>query len=160
MNYDLSTTGFDTLVRHFFQPLSARVGAPLKLLREGIYEIGGSAFVLRIRRGTGHSRDFLVTLSRRASGKSLDDLSDEIGLGVIAQYNQRSLRPHDLDSELDWKLALEEAAEAATAFCLPYLSNAQSDLSGVELFIRTKVEASGIKNKGFQFPSNVQKKWK
>lgn len=160
MNFELSPAEFDALTRHYFEPLSARADAPLRLLREGIYEIAGSAFVLRIRRGAGHARDFLVTLSRRVSGRSLDDLSEEIGLGVIAQYNGRPLRPHDLDSELDWKLALEEAVEAATMFCLPYLLNTQSDLSGVELFIRAKVEASGISRERFQLPPNVQKKWK
>ena len=66
---------FDNAVARFFQPFSERAGFPKRKLRDGIYEIAGQEFVMRIRRGTGHRKDFLVTLSRKASlSRDLDDL--------------------------------------------------------------------------------------
>ncbi len=71
-----------------FEPLAIRAGLPLRKLHDGVYELVGKEFVMRIRRGTGHGKDFLVTLSRKddVSDKPLE-LTGEVGLAVLAEYS-------------------------------------------------------------------------
>lgn len=49
---------FDEGVVRFFEPLAKRIDLPLRKVKSGIYELAGPHFVLHIRRGIGHSRDF------------------------------------------------------------------------------------------------------
>lgn len=157
---DMNDSDFDDAAVRFFGPLAVRANSSLQKLREGIYQIAGMAFVVRIRRGTGHRKDFVVTLSPKKSGaEDLDDLSGEIGLAVIAEYHGRPLQMRELDSKKDWLLAFEEATHAAEMFCLPYLVGEQTDLQGVRRFIEQKVEESGITTKKYHFPPNVREEW-
>jgi hypothetical protein len=157
---NIPSNTFDTLAARFFGPLAERAGLALRQVRDGIYEIAGQAFTVRIRRGTGHRKDFLVTLSPTRSGtEDFDDLRSEIGLGVLADYSERPLKPHPLDSLEDWQLAMGEAAEAARELCLPYLLGKQTDLEGVKQFIERRVEESGIRTKKYRFPRNVREEW-
>jgi hypothetical protein len=156
----MNDSAFDDAVVRFFGPLAVRANSSLQKLRDGIYQIAGTAFVVRIRRGTGHRKDFVVTLSPKKSGaEDLDDLSGEIGLGVFAEYHGRPLQMHELDSKKDWLLAFEEAARAAEVFCLPYLVGEQTDLQDVRHFIEQKVEESGIRTKKYHFPPKVREEW-
>ncbi|HUJ42108.1 MAG TPA: hypothetical protein VLW52_00750 [Opitutaceae bacterium] len=156
---NISAAMFDELVTRFFAPLAKRAGLPLEALGEGIYEVAGSKFAMRIRRGTGHRKDFLVTLSLKQPEQNLDDLSGEIGLGVLADYRGRPLHAHALDSVEDWQLALEETARASEELCLPYLKGKQNDLDGVRRFIERKIDASGIRTERHRFPRNVREEW-
>ncbi|HWA08330.1 MAG TPA: hypothetical protein VG838_02570 [Opitutaceae bacterium] len=156
---NIPASQFNELMTRFFTPVAKRAGFALNVLREGIYEIAGSKFTMRIRRGTGHHKDFVVTLSPREPDRDLDDLGGEIGLAVLAEYSGRPLHRHELDSIEDWQLAVEEAAHAADELCVPYLIGQQSDLSGVRRLIEEKIEASGIRTKKYRFPRNVREEW-
>jgi hypothetical protein len=146
---------FDNAVARCFQPFSERAGFPIRKLRDGIYEIAGQKFVMRIRRGTGHRKDFLVTLSRKASlSRDLDDLSHEIGLGVIAEYNGKQLQALG-----DYRREFAEAAKIAESLCLPYLLGTKTDFEDIQHFVERKVEESGIKTKSYHFPRNVREEW-
>jgi hypothetical protein len=104
----MSKDFFEVGIADSFQPLAIRTGLPLRKLHDGVYELVCKEFVMRIRRGTGHGKDFLVTLSRKkvVSGDPLD-LTGEVGLAVLAEYNGatadalalRARDPHRVHSE-------------------------------------------------------------
>jgi hypothetical protein len=156
----LPNTKFDDSVTRSFGPLAQHVRQPLVKLRERIYQIEGCGFRMRIRLGTGHRLDFLVTLSR--SDRVTEDLSDlkgEIGLGVLAAYNGNPLKAQSPSSINGWQQAFDEAAQAARVFCLPYLLGSQTELDGVKHFIEQKIEDSGIRTKEYHFPRKVREEW-
>ena len=156
----LFSSSFDKHVVRFFGPLAKQAHLQLRKVKEGIYEICGRSFVLRIRRGTGHRNDFLVTLSSKSDERGdIDDLSKEIGLGVIAEFSGRPLRERELRTEEETALAFEEAAASTAAFCLPYLLDLRSDLNALWEFIERKIETSGVRNKKYKFPHNVREEW-
>ncbi len=146
---------FDDVVAQFFQPLANRVGFQLTKLRDGIYEIAGGMFAMRIRQGTGHRKDFVVTLAPKASlSDDLDDLGQEIGLGVVAEYNGKRLQETD-----DYQRDFSEAARIAELLCGPYLLDTKEDFGEIQHFVERKVEESGIKTKKYYFPRNVREEW-
>src|SRR6266705_2643473 len=87
-----NSKSFDNVVANFFAPLASRAKVELRRIVEGVYEIEGQGFTARIRYGTGHRKDILVTLLP-TSEKPLDvaDLSKEIGLGVVAKFHGENL---------------------------------------------------------------------
>lgn len=156
----VSNQQFGEAVVRFFQPLADRASLPLKKLREDIYEITGKGFILRIRRGTGHRKDFVVTLAPAESrSRDLDDLSDEIGLGVVTEYHGQELRAQDVSSLADFQSAVQDAAEMAGEFCLPYLLGTKTDYEEIRRFVERKVDESGIRTKQYNFPPNVREEW-
>ncbi len=149
------TKEFDDAVVRFFQPLANRFGFPLKRWRDGIYEITGRTFVMRIRQGMGHRKDFVVTLApKMALPDNLDDLSREIGLGVIAEYSGEILQ-----AKGDFQNQFEEAAKAAEIYCIPYLLETKKDFEEMRNFVKRRVEETGIKTKKYHFPRNVREEW-
>ena len=54
---------FDDAVTSLFKPVADRAGLELQKLPSGIYQIAGKGFVVRMRRGTGHLKEVLVTLA-------------------------------------------------------------------------------------------------
>ena len=146
---------FDDAVARFFQPFSERAGFPIRKLRNGMYEISGNEFVIRIRRGTGHREDFIITLAPKKSLPSdLDDLGHEIGLNVIAEYNGQQLQESD-----DYQGQFSEGARIAELLLMPYLLGSKTDFEEIQRFVESKVEESGIRTKKYHFPKNVREEW-
>jgi hypothetical protein len=125
-NFDSRFTGletkdriFDECVNQFFKPLAQQSKLPLDKLKDGIYEIRGSAFTMRVRRGTGHSRDFLVCLSdnkSRPESLDVDRLDGEIGLGVIAEFYGEKLGMHAMHLNEGYLSAFEERSQCGAEF--------------------------------------------
>jgi hypothetical protein len=159
---EASTNIFDQGVARFFKPLAESIKLPLRKPKEGIYEIAGSTFTMRIRRGIGHSRDFLICLSEkgtRPEAVAIDDLGGETGLGVIVEFYGEKLGVHALHTDEGYLNAFEEAAKAAEKFCVPYLLDLRSNFGEVRDFVERKIEASGARMKEYRFPPNVRKEW-
>ena len=149
------TGEFDDAADRFFLPLAKRAGLQIKKLCDGIYEIPGRTFVMRIRQGTGHRRDFLVTLAPKSSlPDNLDDLSQEIGLGVVAEYNGKQLQVQS-----DYHSDFAEAAKIAEMFCIPYLLDTKKDFEEIRRFVECKITESGLETKKYRFPHNVREEW-
>ena len=157
---DTSANIFDEGVTQFFEPLAKRIKLPLQKLKDGIYEIAGETFTMRIRRGIGHSRDFLVTLSEKSSTPlSPDELGREVGLGVIAEFNGQKLGTHKLHTTEGYLAAFAEAAKAAERYCAPYLLDLRSHLGEIRRVVEQKIEDSGLRPKKHRFPPNVREEW-
>lgn len=79
---------FEKGVSECFLPLAQKTGLPLVKIYDGVYDIVGKGYRLRIRRGIGHGGGFLVTVSNQEVDPT-DPIKivDEIGLGRIASYN-------------------------------------------------------------------------
>jgi len=160
--FGASTNIFDEGVARFFGPLAERINLPLRKPKDGIYEITGSTFTMRIRRGIGHTRDFLVCLSEKGSrpeSLAIDELGGEIGLGVIAEFYGEKLVVHALHTEEGYLKAFEEAAKATEKFCIPYLLDLRSNFGEIRDFVERKIEASGVRTKEYRFPPNVREEW-
>jgi hypothetical protein len=116
----MSKDFFEIGVADSFQPLAIRAGLPLRELHDGVYELVGKEFVMRIRRGTGHGKDFLVTLSRRedVSDNPLE-LTGEVGLAVLAEYGGATADALALTARDGSPGAFRRAAEAAERFVCP-----------------------------------------
>jgi hypothetical protein len=146
---------FDDAVAKFFKPLANRFEFPITKLRDGIYEITGGAFAVRIRQGTGHRKDFVVTLAPLVLlPDDLDDLSHEIGLGVVAEFNGKQL--HECG---DFQCDFSEAAKFTELLCVPYLLGTKNDFGEIQYFVERKIEESGIQSKKYRFPRNVREEW-
>jgi|GEM_PF-4346159 len=156
----MSKDFFEIGVADAFQPLAARAGLPLRKLREGIYEMAGKEFALRIRRGTGHGNDFLVTLSRKEDVSSDPfQLTGEVGLAVIAEYCGATADPLALTARNGSLVAFRSSAQAAEHFCLPYVLGSRADFAEVQGFVEDKIQKSGAQTKKFHFPPNVREEW-
>lgn len=154
----IADRAFGDAVTTFFAPIANRAGLELQKLRPDIYQIAGSDFILRLRRGTGHRKDLLVTLSRLAVPvRDLDDLSGELGLGVIAEYNGVEFPRDDLTSEESLDSSVRRAAETAEQVCVPYLLGQKSDFDEIRSFVDRKIEAA--REPPFKFPPNVREEW-
>lgn len=154
----ITNAEFGDAVTTLFKPIATRAGLEMQELRAGIYQIAGASFVLRIRRGIGHRKDFLITLSRLATApRDLDDLRGEIGLSVIAQYHGVEMPYDDISSAQAFYSSLRRAAETTEQICLPYLTGQKSDFDEIRSFIDRKSEA--IVDEPFTFPPNVREEW-
>jgi hypothetical protein len=156
----MSKDFFEVGVGDAFQPLAARAGLPLKKLCAGIYEMSGSEFVMRIRRGTGHGKDFLVTLSRKedVSADPLQ-LTGEVGLAVLAEYSGAVADALALTAREGSLSAFRRAADGAERFCLPYLLGRKADFPEIRRFVEDKIQKSGAHTKKYNFPTNVREEW-
>jgi hypothetical protein len=130
-----------------FSPMCAKNQLALKKLGPYAYQISGINFSVRVRRGTGHSKELLITLtSKPPISDSLDDLRDEIRIGVLAKY-------HHLE------LGACSTLEAVEILLLPYLTGKENSISGIQQFIEREIQQSGIRNKTYLFPKNVREEW-
>jgi hypothetical protein len=156
----MSKDFFEVGIADSFQPLAIRTGLPLRKLHDGVYELVCKEFVMRIRRGTGHGKDFLVTLSRKkvVSGDPLD-LTGEVGLAVLAEYNGATADALALRARDSSSGAFRRAAEAAEHFCLPYLLGRRIDFADIQQFVEDKIQKSGAYTRKYHFPPNVRKEW-
>lgn len=143
----------------YFEPLARRINLPLRKVKDGIYEMSGANFVLHIRCGIGHSRDFLVTLAEKKSiVKPVEELSG-LGLGVIVEFNGEKLGPFTFHTREGYLRAFEDEAKAAEQFAVPYLLGRRSNFGEIREFIDRKIEASGIPKKKYHLPPNVREEW-
>lgn len=150
---------FDEGVVRFFEPLAKRNNLSLQKVKSGIYELAGSQFVLHIRRGIGHSRDFLVTLAEKKSiTKPVEELSG-LGLGVILNFYGEKLGTHKLHTSEGYLIAFDEAAQAVDKYCVPYLLGHRSNYGEILEFSAQKIEASGLMRKKYHFPPKVREEW-
>ncbi|HWA27615.1 MAG TPA: hypothetical protein VG734_18305 [Lacunisphaera sp.] len=157
---ELWPVNFDKLVQNHFAPIARRGMFSMRKLAKGVHEIGGRDFAIRVREGTGHSRDFLITLVPGESRiNEPDDLANEIGLGVIAEFFGEPLVKRDMFTPGRFKRGFAEAAASAEKFLIPYLSGERRDLDEIRRFIEGKVEASGVRKKQYRFRPNVREEW-
>ena len=63
---------FDKAVDAFFAPLARKLDLPLIKVRDGVYDISSTHFIMRIRLDTGHRRGLNVIL-RPASFREFDE---------------------------------------------------------------------------------------
>jgi hypothetical protein len=79
---------FETGVAECFLPLAQKAGLPLIKIYDGVYDIVGHNYRLRIRRGIGHGGGFLITLSNEeVDHRDPIKIVNEIGLSRVAGYN-------------------------------------------------------------------------
>jgi hypothetical protein len=149
---------FDDTVTNFYKPIADRAGLKLQKLRSGIYEIAGARFIVRLRQGTGHKKDLLVTMApMKVPGRDLDDLSDEIGLPLIAEFHGIEIPHEDISSNEGFYSSPRRVAETIEQFCIPYLLGRKSDFEELRSFVDRKIEEAGKRE--WRFPPNVREEW-
>jgi hypothetical protein len=127
---------------------------------EGIFEIRNDLFIIRIRRGIGHDKDFLVSLARGTAAAATSDLSlEEIGLRNFAEFNGCDLKCLTLNSLEDWETSLADVGADTEKFLLPYLFGERDDYEAVEQFVDRKTETALKGLAARKYPPNVIKKW-
>jgi hypothetical protein len=165
---NISREEFGELVVRYFEPLVQQVGLSLKRFTQeryhifyDVFEIAGSDFFMRIRRGIGPNKIFFITLSK--TNLNLEDIGDiredEIGLGHFALHDGYDLLHHSLDSLENWQQALKESADAARELCVPYLQGKRNDFEEIRENARRKGEEAARPFRQICFPPNVIKKW-
>ena len=122
------TECFETGVAECFLPLAQKAGLPLIKIYDGVYDIVGHNYRLRIRRGIGHGGGFLVTLSN----EEIDPcdpmkIVNEIGLGRVASYNGAAPEVASISTRDNSLTAYRKAAKVAEEYVLPYLLGIKSD---------------------------------
>ncbi|MBI4658411.1 MAG: hypothetical protein HY735_06130 [Verrucomicrobia bacterium] len=151
-----NTNLFREAVTKFFAPLAEQTGLTLSELADGVYEIEGAKFAMRIRRGTGHRKDMLVTLlATEGRPTDLFDLSHEIGLGMVAEFRGERI---EADQKDDLKEA-ENLAHAAQKFLVPYLLGHRSDHAELTKFVEKRANEVSSEVPAYRFPKNVRKEW-
>jgi hypothetical protein len=148
------------MVRRHFGPIAEINGLPLRERRSGVHEITGHKFGLRIRYGQGHRNDFLITVfPLRTPPHDLDDLSDEIGLGIVAEFNGVPFHGMEVRNEDDAEKAFAVAAESSKSLVVPYLIGEKDEFAGLRQFVEEKIRQSGVREKKYKFPRNVREEW-
>lgn len=134
---------FDKEVEASFGALSEKHGFQLKRLCKGVYEIEAKEFSMRIREGTGHKTDILVTIvptSLRSNNPKY--LDNEKGLGNLAKFNNEELssfwgKPSlDADGEAAYSRAVNRVAVDAERLVIPYLLGLKNDYPLFERFVQ------------------------
>lgn len=150
---------FDDLVVRYYGLIAIQIGLTLTRLADGIYEIAGKSFAMRMRRGTGHFPSFLITVSeRKVVSRDLSDPTGEIGLGVIANFNNVSM-PKGEARLADLEPIFAETAKVAERFGVPYILGEKTDLSEIREFIEKRIQEKGIREKKYHLPKNVRQEW-
>jgi hypothetical protein len=140
-------------------PVARGAGLLLRKVGSNLYEIGGSEFVLRIRKGTGHRDDLLVTVTSSGdTSLDLNSVKDEIGLGAIAQYYGAQFPAPDSSSITDFDLTAATAAQQAQSFILPILTGENKDFLAIKDFIKRKI-AENEQSKSYRNIPNVREEW-
>jgi hypothetical protein len=119
---------FETGVAECFLPLAQKAGLPLIKIYDGVYDIVGHNYRLRIRRGIGHGGGFLVTLSNEElDRRDPIKIVNEIGLGRVAGYNGAAPEVAFIPDRDNSLAAYRKAAKVAKNYALPYLLGIKSD---------------------------------
>ena len=122
------TECFETGVAECFLPLGQKSGLPLIKIYEGVSDIVGHNYRLRIRRGIGHGGGFLVTLSNEEiDHRDPMKIVNEIGLGRVARYNGAAPEVASISTRDNSLTAYRKAAKVADEYVLPYLLGIKSD---------------------------------
>lgn len=148
---------FELATLRHFGALAAQVGLKMVKLREGIFEISGIDFVIRIRRGIGYHRDFFVTVAARCDLSSdVGDPTGEIGLGRAAKFNGSSVDFGNVNAVGNLEVELEKAAKWSREFIIDYLTGGRTDFEDLRKFEGFPLVVSpDVKN----LPHNVKKVW-
>ena len=147
-------------VTTFFAPFVANTKLAIEELGEGIHEVQSKKFIMRIRRGTGHRNDILVTILATAERPANnDDLSKEIGLAVLAEFRGETLAESPFDTEEAYLRAAAELARAAEKLILPYLLGHRTDFTDLKKFVAARAEKALREIPDYRFPKNVRKEW-
>lgn len=146
---------FNASVARYFGPLVKRFALSLRERCKGVYEIDGNGFVVRIRQGTGHRDDFVVTLAAKGSlPEDINDLEGEIGLKVIAEYHGMKY-----EETGDYQRDFAEAGKVSEKLLFPYLLGINDDFDGLRQFVDRKAEETRRKYEPFRLPPNVREEW-
>ena len=151
---------FEEAVIRSFQPIATANGMALQKLGDGVFEIRGAEFAIRIRRGTGHLPDFVVTLGLKKSPYSdIYDASGEIGLGWIAEFYGAKLEAPGLLTPENIEQGMQNASLLTGDLCIPYVTGTRNDYANIRAFLDKKKEGISLAYDKMQFPSNVHRKW-
>jgi hypothetical protein len=128
---------FDDAVTKSFASIATRTNSVVKRLAPDAFEISSEKFVLRIRYGTGHRKDVLVTLSP-SNQRVMDvhNLRGEIGLGAIAKILGEYLTEPSFDDEKEYYQYVEYIAKVSERLLAPYLLGLKDDFEQIEKSIR------------------------
>ena len=137
-------TIFDQAVLQFFDPMAQKFGFSLNKLQDGIYEILGQKFAIRIRRGTGHRKGILVTLLpvQESYYNDLEKLHDEIGLGNFIKFSNKQLLEMPINTSKGYILEAEKLAKATELFIIPYLLGMKTDFIEVKEYVHKQSEVT------------------
>jgi len=151
---------FDDAAARFFAPIASRAKLPFQSLGDGVYEIQSREFTMRVRRGTGHRKDILITLLPTVERSAdLGDLSKEIGLGVIAKFRGENLAEPSLATQEEYFRYSENLAIASERLLVPYLQGNKTDFSEIKAFVAKNAEKAVSEIPEYRFPKNVRKEW-
>ncbi len=155
-----SLAEFDRAVTVHFKPLAEGLGSNLGHPAKGMYEIVSGSFTLRVRLGTGHGIDILVT-AVPTSSKSVDpsELQGEIGLGVITEFYGAKLETVRSNSREKIEPEVAKLSALSSKFISPFLIGKNTDWERIKAFVENKIADSGIRSKQYNFPKNVRKEW-
>ncbi|MGD9789515.1 MAG: hypothetical protein AB7Q00_05425 [Phycisphaerales bacterium] len=159
--YTSQTDIFDQAVSRYFAPLAANVNLPLHQLIDGVYEIRGKDFTLRIRRHTGHIRGILITIVSTAMiASDTNDLCNEIGLGNVAEYGGESIAEFLPDSDSEYLQSACVLASETNKYLIPYLEGYRSDFAELKKYVDDRTKEAMRDMQHYRFPSFVKKKWR
>lgn len=151
---------FDSVVPDLFASLAQRAKAGLRRVADGVYEIEAQGFTARVRYGTGHRKDILVTLLPTSEKPlELSDLSREVGLGAVAKFCGENLPELSFDNEEEYLAYASALAASAEKFLLPYLLGLRTDFSAIKEFVSKNAREGDREVSEFKFPKNVRKEW-
>ena len=157
---ELDATVFDRAAMKAFSPLAVNAKLTMEALGGGVYEVQGKEFTMRIRRGTGHARDILVTvLPTGERPADHDDMSKEIGLGVVAEFGGQCLSELPFDTEEECQCSAVYLANEADKLIMPFLLGTRNDFGELKEFVAARVEAAQRDLPDYRFPKNVRKEW-
>ncbi|HVV49653.1 MAG TPA: hypothetical protein VHO06_08340 [Polyangia bacterium] len=124
---------FERAIEAHFAPVITGAGLTLARIAAGVYEVAGREIAMRLRAGTGHKKDMLMTLVRRR-GRTGDpyDLHDEIGAGWFAKQVGITMPEFSVDSEEGYMRSAFDLAQVAKTALLPYLLGTRLDFGVVE----------------------------
>lgn len=150
----------DGLIIRFFSPVAAKVGRPLQRIADGVYEICSSVFTIRIRFCEGHGKSILATImltSERSTDPS--DLRDEIGVGVVARYEGKSMHTEQKTTAEELVEQAKEVATKTDTLLVPFLLGLRNDFESIRKYVESLIIESGMREKTWNFPKNVREEW-
>jgi hypothetical protein len=134
---------FDKAVTTYFGPIAQKLGLPFTKVRDGIYEISSSYFIMRIRLHTGHARGLNVIL-RPTSLENYDESKPGgLGIGCLMQFNGENSKPLSgwVRTNEDFLKLTQLHAQAAERFGIPYLIGEKDDFEAVRESMTKRGEA-------------------
>ena len=133
---------FDKATTKYFEPIAQKLGLPFAKIRDGVYEISSSHFIMRIRLDTGHRRGLNVIL-RPASLQDYDENKpDACGIGCFIKFNGEDWKSlvASVVTDEDFLKLTQMYAQAAERFGIPYLLGQKNDFEAVKEWIRKRGE--------------------